>query len=179
MTPHPTPTAPPDPVLAGLLAALAGAPGTPQDPASLAALTDYLSEQEPSRVRRVRLPNWLRLAWLRAFPSPKRRRHNDSWWRTDPGRLTDGPSVAMEMHVWLGEASPDGEEWYLDHWGTTEVAGQVAFVSEPYATWDTARAQAAFLAGRVGCIGVGLPRGAWHPRTARVLLLERPADPDA
>jgi hypothetical protein len=144
----------------GLLAAfLADA----REPAGLAALSDYLAEQVPGPVRPAHLPDWLRRAWLRA-----RRGDND---RPRP-RHTAGWAVTNDMDYWLARGPCPW--WRLDHHGSVIMGGLLCFASEPYATHETARLQAAALAGKAGCVGVGLPQGAWHRGTVRVLLLPGP-----
>jgi hypothetical protein len=148
------------PLADGLLAALLA---DVREPAGLAALSDYLAEQVPGPVRLAHLPDWLRRAWLRA-----RRGDADRPWP----RYTAGWAVTNDMEHWL--ARPPYSWWCLDHHGSVVVSGLLCFASEPYATHETARLQAAALTGKAGCVGVGLPQGAWHRRTVRVLLLPGP-----
>jgi hypothetical protein len=150
-----------DPTLFGLLQ---DAAGCPDDPLPLLALADYLTEAGPGPVRLGEVPNWLRLAWLRA-----RRGDADRRWRG----LTSGWGVLMDVDEWLGRQSGT-HYWRLDHHGGTTVGGLACFASEPYADLGAAREQARCLAAKAGCVGVGLPQGQWHRGTVRVLLLPVP-----
>jgi hypothetical protein len=134
----------------------------PDDPLPLMALADYLSEQGPGPVQPEHVPGWLRRDWLKA----RRRDPPRSGWRG----MTAGWAVYMDMGEWLRGQSAT-HFWDLDHAGSTVVGGLECFASEPYATLDVARQQAACLAAKVKCVGVGLPEGNWKKATVRVLLL--------
>jgi hypothetical protein len=134
----------------------------PTDQAALEPLAEYLAKEGPGPVQIHQIPNWLRLAWLRTRPSGR---------RIFNGR-TSGYAVLTDIDAWLGQV-PD-EYWHLDHHGTTVVGGLPCFASEPYRDLPTAWRQAKALAGAVGCLGLGLPLGAWNPRTVRILLIPLP-----
>jgi uncharacterized protein (TIGR02996 family) len=134
----------------------------PNDEVTRAVLADYLDERGPTPVDLGRLPNWLRLAWVRG------RQGSDS----EP-RSTRGWVAAGEIEAWL--ARP---ECYvrLDHWGRTVVDGVPAFVNEPYAGVGDAAAHLRPLADRLGCV-LAYGRLTYHGRgragdngLARVLL---------
>jgi hypothetical protein len=155
------------------------------EPAGLAALADWLNDLGPTPVGRPQeIPNWLRLGWLAA-----RRRDgiaHEAWFRRrlrgadagpEPPRLRgpyiqSGQEVWQDINRWLGDQRAG---WSLDHEGSTVVGGLTGFASEPYATLKDAQAQAALLAGRAGCVGVGLRESHHGSGTVRVLLLPRTA----
>jgi hypothetical protein len=141
-----------------LLSMLTEAVADRADPLPLLALSDYLTELGPGSVTHNRIPEWLRRSWRHA--------------RKGTRRLSDEWSVIRDMDGWLnGEGYKSGCYWGLDHHGMTLVGGVVCFVSEPYATLETARLQAMCLADKVMCIGVGLAESRWGKGTVRVLLL--------
>jgi hypothetical protein len=118
-----------------------------------------------------RLPNWLRLAWLRGRQGSESRPRAYS--------LT-GWAVAGEIEAWLSRP-----QCYvrLDHWGRTVVDGVPAFVNEPYADVGDAVAHLRPLADHLGCVlayarlayhGLGAAAGV-SASLARVLLLPAPA----
>jgi hypothetical protein len=152
-----------------LSALLADAAARPADPLPLAVLADYLSEPErsPGPVRQGHCPDWLRHAWLKARRAePSDPQGPRGGWRG----LAAGWAVLMDMDEWLSGQRPS-HYWRLDHHGSTVVGGLPCFASEPYATLETAREQAKLLAGKAGCVGVGLGEGHWARGTVRVLLL--------
>jgi uncharacterized protein (TIGR02996 family) len=145
------------PSLEGFLEALAANPG---DDAAAHGLADWLDEAGPTPVQLHRLPNWLRLAWLRSVPRDGFYRH------------TDGGSVAMEINHRLGT-----QAWgHLDHWGTTEIDGRPCLVTEPYREPAEVLAQCRLLASLAGGIPAYARRSAWGHGTVRGLLFPPPED---
>jgi uncharacterized protein (TIGR02996 family) len=145
----------------------------PDDEATRAVLADYLDERGPTPVDPNRLPDWLRLAWLRDRPRPGERLYSRTGW-----------AVAGEIGLWL-EQLPRRCYVRLDHWGRTVLDGVPAFVNEPYADVGDAAAHLRPLADRLGCV-LAYARLAYHGRgaaagvraaLARVLLLPAPPAP--
>jgi hypothetical protein len=92
-------------------------------------------------VESSRVPNWLRLGWIRkrhGLPDVPRHWHPP----------TDGHGVGQEIGAWI-ERNHGGN--YLDHWGTTKIGGRVCFVTEPYANLIDAVAALTPLADLLGC----------------------------
>jgi hypothetical protein len=155
-----------DPVLLALLEEVRSCP---TEPLPLLALADYLSEQAPTPVNLGHVPDWLRQAWMKA-----RRGDADHRWRG----LTSGWAVLTDLGEWLSGQSAT-HYWRLDHAGSTVVGGLEGFATEPYGSLEVAREQARCLAGKVGCVGVGLAEGRWGRGTVRVLLLPPPEGTEA
>jgi hypothetical protein len=176
-----------------LLGLLDGLYVSPDDPACLAALADYLSELGPTPVRPGDVPDWLRLAWLASLRRDRAEglrgvsRFSSSalypfLYSTSgaihgrTGRaVQSGWAVREDISGWLSERRPPGSDLGLDYDGSTVVGGLTCWVNEPYPTCDDAlaqaRRQAAALTARNECVGVGL-RESYHGHgTFRVLLL--------
>ena len=92
--------------------------------------------QENQRERRTEsgeprnLPNWLRLAWMRARKN-KGHAHGVSGW-----------AISQEINGFL---TAD-----LDHWGSSRIAGSVCFVTEPYSPAEIVLSDMNWLAAVVG-----------------------------
>lgn len=103
-------------------------------------------EMKPSPVDLHHVPNWFRLALLKAYGC------RDGW--------TNGQHVLQHA---IGRA-----EW-LDHWGSTKDGEQLCFVSEPYHVDATALAHVEDVARRAGCECWLHPNSWWYPgRTIRI-----------
>lgn len=104
----------------GLLAALIQAlRERPDDVVTKKVLADALDEAGPTPVELHELPNWLRLAWRRCAAPGRYRRHLGA----------SGYAVVSEIRELLSEGR---NGFFLDHWGRTEIAGLLCFVTEPY-----------------------------------------------
>src|SRR5262245_14938647 len=111
--------------LAGLVADLRA---HPDDDVVRMILADALDEAGPTPVDLHRIPEWLRVAWLRCRPRDAVRHRGNV-----PGYL-----AAQEIHAWLEMPGGPwiGTRW--DHWGVTTVAGLSCLVSEPCCSLDDA-----------------------------------------
>jgi uncharacterized protein (TIGR02996 family) len=98
----------------------------PDDEAVRMILADALDEAGATPVDPHRIPEWLRLAWVRCRPRDAQR------FRGSPA----GWAVALEVGAWLGQWPGVWPRW--DHWGTTTIAGLACLVSEPYCRLDEA-----------------------------------------
>jgi hypothetical protein len=143
--------------LAQLVADLREHPG---DDAVRAILADALDEAGPTPVDLHRIPEWLRLAWVRCRPPEVvPRRGSPAGW-----------AVAMEIGVWLAER-PTAFPRCWDHWGCTTVAGLACLVSEPYCRPEDAPRMFEPLAAVIpGSTCAFAREGAWGNGTCRGLL---------
>jgi hypothetical protein len=107
---------------------------------------------KPSPVRSGLIPKWFRQAAVRVLK---------------PRHATAGWSVVMELQ------NQRRARW-IDHWGSTEWQGRVAFVCEPYHLRAADVAQVAELADKLGCEYIITPNS-WHypGSTFRVLFVQR------
>lgn len=102
----------------------------------------------PSEVRHHHVPNWFRLALLKAYGT------GDGW--------TNGPHVLQHA---VSESSPDGERYpsWLDHWGSTKIGEALCFVAEPYNVNERTLRHVASIAARIGCRWWLSPNSWWYP----------------
>ena len=106
---------------------------------------------KPSEVRLHHVPNWFRRALLKAYGCP---RHDTSG------------------HAVLYHAASNDRDW-LDHWGSTQIDGKAAFVSEPYGLSAESMAAAAELATKAGCRFYVSPNAWWYPGATIRLVFEQ------
>ncbi len=158
----------PDPLLSQLLSDAADNPCG--DPLPLMALTDFLSEQPPTPVQGLYLPRWLERAWFRSRREAIARgtERRGPW-----GGLDATLAILNDLEQWFCKQGLPAC-WYLRHHGLTEVGGLPCFATEPTASAEVARAQAACLSARLKCVGVVLLEGRWGKGVVRVLLLPTP-----
>jgi hypothetical protein len=102
------------------------------------------------------VPNWLRLAWLRARPGQRHYRGGTAGWE-----------VFTEVNEVLTAAGHPG----LDHWGSTQVGGKLCFVTEPYQDVPTVAAEMQYLASIVGGTPTASRESDWGHGTVRGLLV--------
>jgi uncharacterized protein (TIGR02996 family) len=127
----------------------------PEDPAPRLVFADWLDERGPTPVRHYHLPNWLRLAWVRNRPDGYGSHYYRGYRATSAAS-----SVVMEITDWL-QAPRQNLGGRLDHWGSTQVAGYLCFVNEPYSSEDVALAFLRPLADHLGCPRAFARRAAW------------------
>lgn len=122
----------------------------------------------PSSVEsRKPLPDWFRLRWIHVGPKPDPQlvrgcRQISSW------------AIAQEIdhHLRSIPGMPS-----LDHFGRTVIGSFRCFVSEPYCGVQECSREAEYLAGLLGCFGLGLRRAHHNTSVCRMLLipaLEKP-----
>lgn len=145
-----------------LLAALRDIHEHPEDEARRLILADLLDEWGATPVQLHHLPNWLRLAWIRHAPEGARRK--GYWGRS----RTDGCSVSQDIARWYADSS------WLDHWGSSTIAGLPCFVNEPYRDIEAGLFLFRDLARDVGGVDCYARVSAWGYGTRRFLLF--PAD---
>jgi hypothetical protein len=150
----------PDPLLDALLAALEE---DVTDPASLAALEDFLQERDPPPMKLCEPPAWLCKRWLAHV---KRRR--------DP--VSGGLPASVRKEIDAALRHETGEHVGLEHLGTVWLGGREACASDPDLKHQAVRDQAEILRDALGVVAVGLPTGAWSRGVSRLLIF-RPSEP--
>jgi hypothetical protein len=112
----------------------------------------------PSPVRSSHLPLWLKRLWQRHRPA-------DAVTRRYARSSAD--DIFAEIDAWLMR----GRRFSLfDHWGSTEIDGQLCLVNEPYATIRDATEHLQPLADLLGCEVVSSVESYHGAGTIRVLL---------
>lgn len=110
-----------------------------------------------SEVRLHHVPNWFRLAVLRAFKAPYRY-HTAGW-----------------AAIYRLQAVDERCCRWIDHWGSTKVAGQQIFVSEPYNLTDDHRNSIQQICDAINCDWYESSLSWWYPgHTVRVGIHQRP-----
>lgn len=111
----------------------------------------------PSPVCQGHVPNWFRVALMKAFPGKMR-------WQSTVG----------ENVLWA--VAGNGAEW-LDHWGSTKFADKVMFVSEPYHFTEVDANHVAAIAKAIGCDWYVDSNSWWYPgHTIRIAFCQRDTD---